>query len=97
MLVAKVMKFDPAPGMEYIVNGYPHNGLFLLSNGSLALVGNGCCYNIPNASHMVSDINDLKGESNPAPAATGISESFVLKALAIAQNPQLATTLIGAE
>jgi hypothetical protein len=83
--------YVPTPGGEYMAEQYPGTGLYRTSTGSYTLVylsaGLRCCVS-------VTDVPLIEvTEPNPKETRGSFSESFMLKALAIAQNPALAVQL----
>lgn len=84
MRIIEVKPFNPAPGSEYHFSSYPGPGLYLSSDGAMRLVNAGIVILFPGVADLIMDV---------APVAAGLSESFVLKALAIAHSPQLAAEL----
>jgi hypothetical protein len=85
MKVINVKDFTPAPGMEWQAHTYPGNGAYLSNTGMLYLVANGCVNSVPGGVALM--------EESAGGGQGGVSEGFILKALAIAQNPQLAAEL----
>jgi hypothetical protein len=98
MKCIKVTEFAPPVGKEYDANAYPGEGLFL-HPATRALV---CVYSPPFSSIgcavlVGSGTMDYLLEEFPEPVsapAPSFSEDFILKALAIAQQPQLAVNLL---
>lgn len=102
MKCIKVTEFAPPAGKEYDANAYPGEGLFL-HPATKSLV---CVYSTPFSSVACallvgSGAMDRFVEEFPevdaapvAPPTTSYSEDFILKALAIAQQPQLAVNLL---
>jgi hypothetical protein len=91
MKTLQVKEHAPPNGMEYQSSSYPGQGVYVTPAGLLAFVSGGIVYPVPGFAHMLIDApNSQLLETN---VSNGVSESFVLKALAIAQNPQLAIEL----
>lgn len=85
-------ELDVGAGQETNGNAYPHPGVFYNPRTTLTYVvylagGTRCVTSVVGR----MDAIDLP-EAQPTPS--GISEDFVLRALAIAQTPALATTLL---
>ena len=90
----EVKEFDPGLGLEYLAANYPGPGVYLNRRLNSTIV----IYRTPGSTiltAMIVYLADLiKDGAPPTPVPTGISEDFVLKALAICQNPALAPQLI---
>lgn len=89
-LIVNVMDTPVPVGMEAVYTSYPEDGLYLLTSGVLInRIGNMALYISPLPSPKAWEEN-----TNPAPASgTCIDSNTLLKAIALAQNPELALEL----
>lgn len=93
--------YTPTEDVKFNGTAYPATGIYQCGKdlvfvydtpGAVPLVTNRCVFALPGGTFMLEGLPD----HTPKPAApAGISESFVLKAMAIAQNPSLAKDLVG--
>ena len=83
------------PGEEYIANRYPHDGVFQLTDGRFfAKYGTTVmvlCF--PSGLNLFSEDQFIEAEPQVAQVTQGIDNLTFLKALAIAQSPDLALDL----
>lgn len=91
MKIIEVKDFAPAPGNEWNALGYPGEGAYVLPNKAVVIVTGTGVFSVPDASRYVTDA-PIAASLEAVPQAVP-SESFILKALAIAQNPSLAIDL----
>lgn len=99
MKVIELVEHAVAEDKKFYATEYPGVGAYVLGNGAIALV-----YPLPGAAMLrVFIIDDgrpfIKEELQAIHSQTnqinsGLSEEFVLKALAIAQHPELAASLV---
>lgn len=99
MKYIKVTEFAPPLGREYDATAYPGPGIFLhpasrnlvcVSAPPFSSVATACMVGCGNQEALIEELQELEA---PAPT-TSYSEDFILKALAIAQQPQLAVSLL---
>lgn len=93
MKYVEVTEFDPGPASEYLAAAYPSSGLYWVPRmGQYRLIANGvvtCIIGMHSPKELVKE-----SPTPAAPPAPSISEDFVLRALAICQQPTLATSLL---
>lgn len=85
----KVKEFNAAPGNEFLAHTYPGTGAYLNRDGNIYIVLNGGVFSLPGGQQLLS--SEAEGA-----AGGGITGDVLLKALAIAQDPTLATSLLKA-
>jgi hypothetical protein len=87
MKIIKVKDFSPTPGAEWSPSAYPGDGAYITPTIGLVLVAGGGVYQAGiNALSLIS-------QSASDEASGGVSGDVLLKAIAIAQDPNLAATL----
>ena len=84
-LIVKVMDTPIPAGQEFSCTSYPSDGLYLTTNGFLVLRQNQAAMSMM-APAPSCWVDVFEGET---PAA-GVSEDTMLKAIALAQKPELA-------
>lgn len=94
-ITVEVLDMPFLPGDEYIANRYPHDGVFQLVDGRFfAKYGSTVtvlCF--PSGLNPFSGDQFVEAESQVAQVAQGFDNLTFLKALAIAQSPDLALEL----
>lgn len=92
----EVKEHDPGIAKEYMVQEYPGPGFYLNRRmGYIFYVYTMPGTLTPTVMGMPSVGASVKEDAPPEPVPQGMSENFVLKALAICQNPNLAAALTG--
>ncbi len=100
MKCIKVTEFAPPPGKEYDALAYPGQGLFIHPTTKQLICVSAPAFTTAYCASMVGIgslnhlLEDFPEAVYPAPPAPTFSEDFMLKALAIAQQPQLAVNLL---
>lgn len=80
--------FAPMIGQEYLAGSYPETGLYFTQTGYIVINKEaGLCYNIGMNIKLTEHIEPTQQQSN-------MTEAFILKALAVAQNPELIREVI---
>ena len=94
-ITVEVLDMPFLPGDEYIANRYPHDGVFQLADGRFfAKYGTTVmvlCF--PSGLNPFSEDQFIEAEPQVAQVTPGIDNLTFLKALAIAQSPDLALDL----
>lgn len=100
MKYIKVTEFAPPLGKEYDAASYPGHGFFLhpvtrtltcVSSAPFCSVPSACMVGSGTMDALIEEFQELTATSAPT---TSYSEDFILKAIAIAQQPQLAVNLL---
>jgi len=90
--------FQQTEGNKWLGDKYPGPGLYQVGSDLILVYKSGtvmCTASALDAQHLLEEVPLPVEQVAAAPAHTGISEDFVLRALAIAQQPTLATQLLG--
>jgi len=91
MKVIEVRECTPAMGQEYLVSAYPGDGAYLLPDRSVTFLTGGILFRVFDAGTQVKSLEDiaLRNEGSRG----GISESTLLRAIALVQQPGLVTEM----
>ena len=83
-LIVKVMDTPIPAGQEFSCTSYPSDGLYLTTNGFLVLRQNQASMS------MMAPLTCWVDAVDSEKPAAGVSEDTMLKAIALAQKPELA-------
>lgn len=91
----EVKEHDPGIAKEYLAQEYPGVGLYMNRRMNYLYYVYTMPGSVTNSVIALPGIAAVKEDAPPEPVPQGLSETFVLKALAICQNPNLAAALTG--